>query len=104
MRKEIIKWVIVLCAVLPLTTLMIFSPSIILPQEKPPTIEVYFSPHRGCIDAIIRELNTSKSTVFVYAHSAKTHLHIHNLGNLSKKNFQINIWKTFNLEKGGRDG
>ena len=38
-------------------------------QEKPPTLEVYFSPHGGCTDAIIRELNQAKSTVLVQAYS-----------------------------------
>jgi hypothetical protein len=79
----------------------LISPPITLPQEKPLNWEVYFSPQGGCTDAVIRELNKAKSTVLVQARSAKTHLPIHKLGDLFKKNFQINIWKTFNLEKGG---
>ena len=41
------------------------------PQEKPNTcnLEAYFSPHGGCTDAIIRELNKAKNTVLVQAYS-----------------------------------
>lgn len=46
-----------------------FFPSVILPQEKPATWEVYFSPRGGCTDAIIRELNKAKNTVLVQAYS-----------------------------------
>jgi phosphatidylserine/phosphatidylglycerophosphate/cardiolipin synthase-like enzyme len=46
-----------------------FSPPILLPQDKPTTWEVYFSPQGGCTDAIIRELNKSKTTVLVQAYS-----------------------------------
>lgn len=71
-------------------------------EETIPCIwEVYFSPHGGCTEAVIKELNEAKSIVLVQAHSAKTHLPIHKAGDLFKKNFQTNIWKTFNLEKGG---
>jgi phosphatidylserine/phosphatidylglycerophosphate/cardiolipin synthase-like enzyme len=45
------------------------SPHVILPQEKPTTWEVYFSPHGGCTDAVIRELDKAKSTVLVQAYS-----------------------------------
>ena len=40
-------------------------------QEKPTTYnwEVYFSPHGGCTDAVIRELNKAKTTVFVQAYT-----------------------------------
>ena len=48
---------------------LILSPSITLPQEKSPTWEVYFSPHGGCTEAIIRELTKSKSSVLVQAYS-----------------------------------
>ena len=44
------------------------SPSITLPQEKPPSWEVYFSPNGGCTDAIVRELGKAKSTVLVQAY------------------------------------
>jgi len=41
------------------------------PQEKPTTCnwEVHFSPHGGCTDAIIRELNKAKSPLLVQAYS-----------------------------------
>jgi len=47
---------------------VLFS-SITLPQETPSQCEVYFSPHGGCTDAIVRELNKAKSTVLVQAYS-----------------------------------
>jgi hypothetical protein len=50
-------------------TLCIVPPLPALPQEKPATIEVYFSPHGGCTEAIIRELNKAKSTVLVQAYT-----------------------------------
>ena len=67
-------------------TLCIFPPLPALPQEKPPTIEVYFSPHGGCTDAIIKELNKAKSSVLVQADSftsapiAKALLNAHKRG------------------------
>jgi phosphatidylserine/phosphatidylglycerophosphate/cardiolipin synthase-like enzyme len=38
-------------------------------QEKSPAIEVYFSPHGGCTDAIVRELDKAQGTVLVQAYS-----------------------------------
>jgi len=40
-----------------------------LAQDKPPSWSVYFSPHGGCTDAIIKELNGAKSTILVQAYS-----------------------------------
>ena len=48
---------------------MFSSPPITLAQEKPATWEVYFSPHGGATDAIIRELNKAKSTILVQAYT-----------------------------------
>jgi phosphatidylserine/phosphatidylglycerophosphate/cardiolipin synthase-like enzyme len=62
-----------------------YTPSV-FPQEKPPTWQVYFSPHGGCTDAIIRELNQAKSTILVQAYSftsapiAKALLNAHKRG------------------------
>jgi phosphatidylserine/phosphatidylglycerophosphate/cardiolipin synthase-like enzyme len=68
-------------------TILIFAPPLpSLAQEKPPTIEVYFSPHGGCTEAIIRELNKAKSSVLVQAYSftsapiAKALLNAHKRG------------------------
>jgi phosphatidylserine/phosphatidylglycerophosphate/cardiolipin synthase-like enzyme len=44
-------------------------PPITLPQETPPTWQVYFSPHGGCTDAIVKELNKAQSTILVQAYS-----------------------------------
>lgn len=38
-------------------------------QEKPPTLEVYFSPHGGCTDTIIKELDKAKNSIQVQAYS-----------------------------------
>jgi phosphatidylserine/phosphatidylglycerophosphate/cardiolipin synthase-like enzyme len=71
------------------TSLIIFlSPPLILSQEKPTTCnwEVYFSPHGGCTDAIIKELNKAQSTILVQAYSftsapiAKALLNAHKRG------------------------
>jgi hypothetical protein len=78
----------------------VLSPPITLAQETPPTWEVYFSPHGGCTDAVIRELDKAKSTILIQTQSAQTHLPIHKPGDLFKKNFETNIWKTFNLKIG----
>jgi phosphatidylserine/phosphatidylglycerophosphate/cardiolipin synthase-like enzyme len=50
--------------------LIVVSPPITLPQEKPHTCnwEVYFSPHGGCTEAIVKELNKAKTTVLVQAY------------------------------------
>ena len=77
-----------LFAILTVILLMVLSPPITLPQEKPTTCnwEVYFSPHGGCTEAIIRELNKSKSTVLVQAYTftsasiAKALLNAHKRG------------------------
>jgi len=34
-----------------------------------PPVEVYFSPHGGCTEAVVRELDLAKQTVFVQAYS-----------------------------------
>lgn len=39
------------------------------PQEIPTTWEVYFSPNRGCTNAIVRKLDNALSTVLVQAYS-----------------------------------
>jgi phosphatidylserine/phosphatidylglycerophosphate/cardiolipin synthase-like enzyme len=62
------------------------SPLSLISQEKSPSWEVYFSPHGGCTDAIIRELNKAKSTVLVQAYTftsapiAKALLNAHKRG------------------------
>ncbi len=66
---------------------MVLSPPTTLPQEEPTcNWEVYFSPHGGCTESIIRELNKAKDTVLVQAYSfssapiAKTLLNAHKRG------------------------
>ena len=63
------KRITFLCIILTFSLLMFQLPSPSLPQDKPPTWEVYFSPNGGCTDAIVRELDKAKSTVLVQAYS-----------------------------------
>ena len=62
------------------------SPSTALPQEKTYAWEVYFSPHGGCTEAIVRELNKARSTILLQAYSftsvpiAKALLNAHKRG------------------------
>jgi phosphatidylserine/phosphatidylglycerophosphate/cardiolipin synthase-like enzyme len=65
------KPITALLAILTVILLMVLSPPITLPQEKPSACnwEVYFSPHGGCTEAIIKELNKAKNTILVQAYS-----------------------------------
>jgi phosphatidylserine/phosphatidylglycerophosphate/cardiolipin synthase-like enzyme len=65
------KCIAVLLSILTVVSWIVLSPSFTLPQEKPPTCtwQVYFSPHGGCTDAIVRELNKAKNTVLVQAYT-----------------------------------
>ena len=49
--------------------LLFASPTPILSQEKSTTWSVYFSPKGGCTEAIIKELDRSKTSVLVQAYS-----------------------------------
>jgi phosphatidylserine/phosphatidylglycerophosphate/cardiolipin synthase-like enzyme len=87
-QGDLMKKVTALFAIFTVILLMILSPSITFPQEKPPTCsyEVYLSPHGGCTDAVIRELNKAKSTILVRAYTftsapiAKALLNAHKRG------------------------
>ncbi len=50
---------------------LVSSPSITSGQEQPPSFnwEVYFSPHGGCTEAIVKELRQAKTSVLVQAYS-----------------------------------
>ena len=80
------KRIIVPLSIFTVTLWTLFCPSITLPQEKPCNWEVYFSPHGGATDAIVRELNRAKNTVLVQAYSftsapiAKALLNAHKRG------------------------
>jgi phosphatidylserine/phosphatidylglycerophosphate/cardiolipin synthase-like enzyme len=77
-----------LLAIFTVILLMVLSPPTTIPQEHSPACnwEVYFSPHGGATDAIVRELNKAKSTVLVQAYSftsapiAKALLNAHKRG------------------------
>jgi phosphatidylserine/phosphatidylglycerophosphate/cardiolipin synthase-like enzyme len=66
--------------------LIIIYPVISQPQEQRKSWEVYFSPHGGCTEAIIRELDKAKTSVLVQAYSftsapiAKALLNAHKRG------------------------
>jgi phosphatidylserine/phosphatidylglycerophosphate/cardiolipin synthase-like enzyme len=61
--------IIGLLTILIATLWIVLSPPVTLPQEKPTSWEVYFSPKGGCTDAVIRELNKAQTTVLVQAYS-----------------------------------
>lgn len=69
MRKKTMRVKSLSFAIFAVILLMFLSPPVILPEEKPITWEVYFSPHGGCTDAIVREVNKAKSTILVQAYS-----------------------------------
>jgi phosphatidylserine/phosphatidylglycerophosphate/cardiolipin synthase-like enzyme len=55
-----------------LFTLLLWTalfPPVTLPQENPITLEVYFSPHGECTNAIIRELKKANNSILVQAYS-----------------------------------
>ncbi len=52
-----------------ITILFLASPISILSQERSTTWSVYFSPPGGCTEAIIKELDRSKTSVLVQAYS-----------------------------------
>ena len=58
-----------LMGLLIILSLIISTPSLIFPQEKPMAWEVYFSPNGGCTDAIVRELDKAKGNVLAQAYS-----------------------------------
>jgi phosphatidylserine/phosphatidylglycerophosphate/cardiolipin synthase-like enzyme len=55
--------------ILPFAILLLASPLSSMAQQNTYRWEVYFFPHGGCTDAIIRELNKTKSTILVQAYS-----------------------------------
>jgi phosphatidylserine/phosphatidylglycerophosphate/cardiolipin synthase-like enzyme len=63
------KWFTTLLSIFTITLWSILSPPIALSQETPPTWQVYFSPHGGCTDAIVKELDKAESSVLVQAYS-----------------------------------
>ncbi len=63
------KRVTTLFTILGLSLWIVLFPRLILSQDKSPSWSVYFSPHGGCTDAIIRELNNAKNSVLVQAYS-----------------------------------
>jgi len=67
-----------------------FSPTI-SSQEKPSTSEVYFSPHGGCTDAIIRELNKAKNSILVQAYSFTSALIAKALLNAHKRGVKVEV-------------
>jgi len=55
----------------PFLLLLLFIISLVIPaqaQEKP-SWSIYFSPNGGCTDAIVRELNSAKSSILMQAYS-----------------------------------
>jgi phosphatidylserine/phosphatidylglycerophosphate/cardiolipin synthase-like enzyme len=82
------KPITALFTILTVIFLIVISPPTTIPQEKPTICnwEVYFSPHGGCTESIIRELNKAKNSILVQAYSftsapvAKALLNAHKRG------------------------
>ena len=60
--------------ILPLTLLLLLVPSCHAqePPKAPPSlppIEIYFSPQGGCTEAVVKEINASKTDILVQAYS-----------------------------------
>ncbi len=62
-----------------------------LPQEKSLLWEVYFSPHGGCTDAIVRELSKAKSTVLVQAYSFTSYKIAKGLLDAKKRGIKVEV-------------
>ena len=60
--KRILILIVLLC-------LGVHQPVHSQPLLAQPTIEVHFSPHGGCTDAVVKELNAAKKTILVQAYS-----------------------------------
>jgi phosphatidylserine/phosphatidylglycerophosphate/cardiolipin synthase-like enzyme len=59
----------ILIALFILCCLTACQPAHSQPPPVPPAIEVHFSPHGGCTDAVVKELGNAKSRVLVQAYS-----------------------------------
>jgi phosphatidylserine/phosphatidylglycerophosphate/cardiolipin synthase-like enzyme len=87
-KGNLMKSITTLLIILTLTLCGVLSRSFVLTQEHSPTCywEVYFSPHGGATEAVIRELNKAKTSVLVQAYSftsapiAKALLNAHKRG------------------------
>jgi phosphatidylserine/phosphatidylglycerophosphate/cardiolipin synthase-like enzyme len=85
-REEPMRLNIFLFAIFTMILGMALSPPVTLSQGTPTNWQVYFSPHGGCTDAIVRELDKAKSTVLVQAYTftsapiAKALLNAHKRG------------------------
>jgi len=92
-KGNLMKLITTLLITLALILCTILSPSVILSQDHPPTCnwEVYFSPHGGATDAVIRELNKAKSTVLVQAYSFTSAPIVKALLNAHKRGVRIEV-------------
>ena len=63
LKRLIVVAVILLAAILPWNVGAIDVPL------KNTTVQVYLSPHGGCTEAIIKEISTARSEIFVQAYS-----------------------------------
>jgi phosphatidylserine/phosphatidylglycerophosphate/cardiolipin synthase-like enzyme len=75
-------------------TLLVSCSTLPTPHQKetnPCNWEVYFSPHGGCTDAVVRELNKAKSTVLVQAYSFTSAPSAEALLNAHKRGIKVEI-------------
>ncbi len=59
---------VLLMSLLTMTFWMVITPFHALPQDKPPTWEVYFSPKGSCTSAIVKGLSKAETSVLVQAY------------------------------------
>jgi phosphatidylserine/phosphatidylglycerophosphate/cardiolipin synthase-like enzyme len=74
-----------------LAIFLLVSPISPMAQDKPPAWSVYFSPHGGCTDAIIKELNGAKSTILVQAYSFTSSPIAKGLLNAHKRGVKVEV-------------
>jgi len=60
-------------------------------QENQPTWEIYFSPRGGCTEAIIKELDKAKTSIFVQAYSFTSAPIAKGLLNARKRGVKIGV-------------
>lgn len=61
-RMLFLQWLLVI-------SILIISPAHAVQFRSTGTTDVYFSPHGGCTEAIVKELNNAKSEILVQAYS-----------------------------------
>jgi len=74
-----------------LSIFLITFPLSPLAQDKPPAWSVYFSPQGGCTEAIIKELDKAKTSIFVQAYIFTSAPIAKSLLNAHKRKIEVEI-------------